>query len=511
MKITRVEIRKYWPVIACLLAALVLRSAWKLYTHFTFEDAFITFRFARNLANGLGFVYNAHQPIYGTTTPLLTMLLAAWIKVFPNLIVLGSSLLGLLSGLVSIFLVWKLSGELHINTTPAVVVIAVLALSDKLWIHDTGGMETALVVYAMLATYFMLVRSRPIWAGVFAGLLLWIRIDGIFWLGMLVLAACWYTRQIPWKFMVSAGLVYLPWAVFASLYFGSPIPYTISAKWVAYQTPGLPPFLTRFQTLVSWLTPFSLATLSPSVISWAAALTIVFSFIGALAYRRYKWFMLLPVFCLEEMLRLAGTGETFASRYFLPLFWCLMILFGLGLQAVWAALSRRFMLKPGLAYAAMAVYICISLGFSFQRAQLYRDTQYFLNDGSLKQMGIWLEKNTPTSSTVYLEPLGYVGFYADRPMLDQVGLVTPQVVALHRQGYSLFDMITSLDPDYAVLHCDDALQASQVFLGRYSKVVEFNPLGFDPHTPLKYDPNASEQGMANLWAPRAACYQVWKK
>ena len=129
---------------------------------------------------------------------------------------------------------------------------------------------------------------------------------------------------------------------------------------------------------------------------------------------------------------------------------------------------------------------------------MYKETQYFLNEASLKQLGIWLEKNTPTSSTVYLEPLGYIGFYANRPMIDEVGLVSPQVVALHRQGYSLFAMISSLDPDYAVLHCDDALQASEAFLRRYSKVVEFNPLGFDPHTPINYDPNSSELEMEKI-------------
>jgi hypothetical protein len=151
------------------------------------------------------------------------------------------------------------------------------------------------------------------------------------------------------------------------------------------------------------------------------------------------------------------------------------------------------------------------LWFSFQAAQLAKDTQYFLNDASLKQLGIWLEKNTPTSSTVFLEPLGYIGFYADRLMIDQVGLVSPQVVALHKQGYSLFALISSLDPDYAVIHCDDALQATQAFLRHYSKVVEFNPLGFDPNTPIIDDPNSSELVRENIWGPRNACYQIWKK
>ena len=41
------------------------------------DDAYITFRYARNLVNGLGFVYNVDQPVLGTTTPLYTLLLSA--------------------------------------------------------------------------------------------------------------------------------------------------------------------------------------------------------------------------------------------------------------------------------------------------------------------------------------------------------------------------------------------------------------------------------------------------
>jgi len=38
----------------------------------TIDDAYITFRYARNLADGLGFVYNPGQQVLGTTTPLYT-------------------------------------------------------------------------------------------------------------------------------------------------------------------------------------------------------------------------------------------------------------------------------------------------------------------------------------------------------------------------------------------------------------------------------------------------------
>src|SRR5437879_10308715 len=39
------------------------------------DDGYITLRYAANLAEGKGFVYNPGEPVWGTTTPLLTLLL----------------------------------------------------------------------------------------------------------------------------------------------------------------------------------------------------------------------------------------------------------------------------------------------------------------------------------------------------------------------------------------------------------------------------------------------------
>lgn len=505
------KIRKHFPLSVFILAAILFRICWKLYTHFTFEDAFITFRFAKNLANGLGFVYNANEPVYGTTTPLFTILVAAWLRIFPDLPVVGASLFGLLAGLVSIVLAWKLLEELQVSRTHSIVAVGLLVLSDKFWIHDMGGMETSLVICAMAASYVLLVRDQPIWAGICAGLLLWVRMDGGFWICILVVAAWGITRKFPRIFVGITSLVYLPWLVFASLRFGSPIPDTVSAKWVAYHTIGLQPVWTRVQTLFSWLTPASLPTLSPQVLLWIAGTTMIFALIATLAYRGKKWMLVLPAFCLEEIARLIAMGATFEGRYFIPLLWALLILCGLGVGTVWDYLAQHWGRKNIVGFFAIVVYVCISLWFSVQMAQLERHTQIFVYDLSLKEIGVWLEENTPVSATVLLEPLGYAGYYADRYMMDEVGLIAPQVVDWKRAGYSTDQVISFLDPDYVVLHCDDALRVSDDFLSQYAQVALINPLGFSPGFQTKYDPNASEWVRRNDSRPRSACYQIWKR
>src|SRR5260221_11313899 len=43
----------------------------------TIDDAFITFRYSRNIVEGQGFVYNTGSRVLGTTTPVYTLLMAA--------------------------------------------------------------------------------------------------------------------------------------------------------------------------------------------------------------------------------------------------------------------------------------------------------------------------------------------------------------------------------------------------------------------------------------------------
>ena len=63
--------------VAILAVAGVVWVAFRLYTGMILEDALITFRYAENLAAGDGFAFNPGEPVLGTTTPLLTGLLAA--------------------------------------------------------------------------------------------------------------------------------------------------------------------------------------------------------------------------------------------------------------------------------------------------------------------------------------------------------------------------------------------------------------------------------------------------
>jgi len=70
-------------VLLLTLASIAIAAwlAFKLFTSLTLEDALITYRYAQNLAEGNGFVFNIGERVLGTTTPLWALLLgfAGWL------------------------------------------------------------------------------------------------------------------------------------------------------------------------------------------------------------------------------------------------------------------------------------------------------------------------------------------------------------------------------------------------------------------------------------------------
>src|SRR5262245_8251292 len=76
---TPMQLQKAGGYLIILIAAS-LRLYLFLGIHYTTDDALITFRYAENIADGSGFVYNIGEKVLGTTTFLNTLLIALFVK-----------------------------------------------------------------------------------------------------------------------------------------------------------------------------------------------------------------------------------------------------------------------------------------------------------------------------------------------------------------------------------------------------------------------------------------------
>jgi hypothetical protein len=231
----------------------------------TIDDSYITYRYARNLLAGLGFVYNPGEHVLGTTTPLYTFMMALGGALtggveapFPRIAMLVNALA---DGGACLLLLW-LGKKLRFSYAGwgASLTWAIAPFSVTFAI---GGLETSVFVLLLLGSAAAHLAERRILAALLAALALLTRPDALILIGLLALdrLLTWIgdmrTRQLRIGKILPEILVFaLPtfaWLIFAAIYFGTPIPHSIAAKSLAYH---LSPEAGFVRLLQHYATPF---------------------------------------------------------------------------------------------------------------------------------------------------------------------------------------------------------------------------------------------------------------
>jgi len=428
-------------VLALALAA-VLRIWFAIHTHNTLEDSLITARYAENLVAGNGFVYNAGERILGTSTPLWTLLLAGGRIVCPFDIILLGKILGIAFSLLTLYLTFRaLAGT---SFLAAGIFAFFFAVNPDLIMVSSSGMETSLLLCSMsLAFVGWIEKTWLLPVGLAAVFLT--RMDGLFFGGLLIVAGLFRDRQWYLRQGLATAALCAPWLVFAFLYFGSVIPQTIVAKAAVYHLDRMSsaaPFLGTF-------TPMGEQGLIKSVVKGVLSIFLGTGLIAAaragLAYIALLAFFI--VYCLSFML----SGGLIFSWYLAPPIFCSTMFLALGLAWIvraWFSTRRQV-----AASAILTILLCaVFLSLLPARMSRYAELQDF-EDHVRKETGLWLKQNTEAGSRIFLEPIGYIGFYAgnDRVILDEVGLVTPQVMPFRKMGSGWYKgALDSLQPRYVV-------------------------------------------------------------
>ena len=492
-----------------VLLGLLARLYWISYTNFTEEDAFITFRIAKNLANGFGLAYNVGEHVLGSTSPLFALLLGGWIAFLSNNVILGARIINLTTSIFSLIFLAITLRKIGATTLQQISVLVIFAISSKLILLEMGGMETSLAIFFMMFSWYLFVSRRIVLTGIVLGLILLTRPDLFVWpISILLVELISHSKQAL-RISIIVFLIGLPWIIFSLVYFGSPIPHTINAKWVAYIQNDTTPFSTHFLTLANYLSPFSQYKdyiFLRNILAWFTLIVATWETINEI---RYKKLSLIAVFVILDFLRLIFTRATFFDRYFSLVLVAILILFGMGIGNLLDRVNGMSILAKSLYYLLLIVLVGTGLIFAGFEANQKKMMQEFRYESSLKRIGIWLNKNTLPSETVLLEPLGYIGFYSDRYMIDEVGLISPRIVSLKRMGIEAHNYLPILQPDYYVLHCDDAFGLQHLngdsdggFSEEYTLRTTFNPLNYDMQ-----QPDYSRFGALQ----RNSCYDIWQR
>jgi hypothetical protein len=163
----------------------------------------------------------------------------------------------------------------------------------------------------------------------------------------------------------------------------------------------------------------------------------------------------LGLFFVAYCLLLATSGMLIFSWYLVPPYIVFLVLAALGMERVVRAIVRFAKAPHAVSVVTVLVLCMVALGSSWSlaaRRERAAELQRF-EERVRTPIGLWLRDHLPRGSTVLLEPIGYIGYYAghDRVIRDEMGLVTPEIVALRSGGPGWYvEAVRRLRPDYLV-------------------------------------------------------------
>lgn len=325
-------------------------------------------------------------------------------------------------------------------------------------------MEMSVFLLLGLLTTWLYFNERVGWAGFFGALLLLCRIDGVLLLVAVSLVSLLKYRSLQplTKYMLLVAFFYSPWLIFNWLYAGAILPNSVTAKLSVYAYQGL----NRFK--IWQLANYDFVLILPAIIGFLDLLlhwqpnlkrtypTVLLTLGG--------WIGINALF-----FTFSPTSVAIYGWYRVPQHLVLVLLGAWGLALIikkiadWFGLSvAPFLEKSSIVVPSLvsvfAVYILISL-FTIGWEPAPNLTLMHLN------VGRWLQKNAKTTDTVMAGNIGYIGYYCPCKILDQNGLVSPEVLSIRAENDgSQQKLIEVFQPEYLALENRETQQIGEDFI-----------------------------------------------
>lgn len=450
---------------------------------YTVDDAFVTYRYAVNWADGHGAVFNVGQPAVEGYTSFLWMALisaAARCGVDPEV---AGKVLGIGCTLAMLLTLLWLARRAGLSRAFALLAVALTAWSSVTISNALNALETPLLSLLALAAIGCFLRERERgggfpWSLVLAGLATLTRPDGVLLFGVLALGAveeAWRGARPAWLRWALLGIVinvavlgaHQTWRVHT---YGDALPNTFYAK------PG--GLFTQFTR--------GLRNVYELVRLAQGPLVVLLAIVGATATAsRAACVLALGFLGTRVVLELWSGGAVMGHlRFLAPAMPGLVLCFAAGAQACARALTRET--------ATAAVRIALAL-LPFQLVgavdRMAVDVRYAHGlEAAHRQLGHALSAPEHARCTLAADDIGTLAYDSRRPMIDLMGLTDRHIARLPGLHGDKIDLnyVMRASPEHVVLsargphpssrgyqNVGQALAADPAFLAEYAWVEEY--------------------------------------
>jgi hypothetical protein len=455
------------------------------------DDSWITFRYAENLIAGHGLVYNIGERVQGSTAPLEIFLVAGLIALgIPSKV--GALLISLGANVAFLLCAYRLINCLSQSKTSPFFLMPV-AVAPLLAVISVSGMETMLFILLLISGFLTYVERRPLLLGFSAGLLVMTRIDGILAIIAITVTEIFLrirraqrahppnapTRpyEDPWSISeimrsaIAFTILLAPWIIFSTWYFGNFIPNSVFAKRVLYSEMGL--FRTGPWELIQRILELGF------MLPWQVGAIIAAAGLSYLS-ARFDRFSSIPVWFVGNVIFLI-IGNTHVHPWYLPPFQTFALLAAISLTVWgnarmpnWPRISWK---AKGLRFGSAIFIVCLcSWGFLASHTLATHFQRKY--EGAHIAVAHYLDENALPNDVIYAPDIGYIGAITGRPILDSVGLVSPEVVPFNERG-DFAGVLRAMQPPWAVIglygHWQTPLLTNEWVQSNYSPVYRNKP------------------------------------
>lgn len=377
------------------------------------DDTFIYMQYARNIAGGEGFSFNAGEPSYGVTSPL-------WVIILSIPYIFGfdgfwfSKILDLIFAAASVIVFYRLAGLIFSKDNHEFLsIIAASIFILNIWFirWSFTGMETNLGVLCVLLIFYFYYKQNFNLCFFLLGLFFLLRPEGIF-LTFVIIASLLIEKRISvikdYKnlllYVVLFLIPILPFLIYAKLTFGTFVANTALGK----STLTLSPLIIKNQIIEI------AKTLAPSSgIEIILGLLLVVFLFKRKQISKYTPLIIWPIVLIASYIL---TDADIISRYFMIIIPMLTLLAVKSIEL----LNKR--MYSGVIILFVIILIISQISF-YKFVKPHTDDFTEGVEECLIPIGKWFYENTPPDTKILVNDVGAIGYYSNRYIIDAAALI----------------------------------------------------------------------------------------
>jgi len=419
-------------------------------------DAYISFRYARNLARGKGLVFNDGERVEGYSNFLWVLILSLLFKLGFDL-PLVSKILGTLFSISTLVVTYQISRSITEKTPISdTIPLMLLAFSGPLALHSVNGLETAMFSFLVTASIWLylqgLSHSRCLYySSLFFFLAALTRHEAVLIFCITIIHylyvqkghSGWHKKErYFWIFIPS--LLYFIYFLWRYNYYGYLLPNTFYAKkadlWSDIKLGST--YFGQFLTSVGGIAGF---------------LGLPIIFLKKRSNQNWEAYLIGILLIYSLYIVFAG-GDCFPLlRFFVPILPIFYLLLNETFWFLQEAFSGR---KGGLILRIIPILIFLaytSVPTIREYKRIYGTYDYFEKRWIF--LGKQLKKRLPSKASIALSPLGAVAYYSELKTIDVLGLTDVHIAHTNAhpemplKGHQKWDgeYVLSRGPDYVIL------------------------------------------------------------